>query len=159
MLRTNSAAGQLQALGEIVSVYLWAVSEWAPTRRVPSSSPPLPAGTGAATTIIRLGSYSGFTCVLPMDRDYLAYLAWLALWPSWCYIGGPPACLTRRAQKPSRCHTDRLPGLRLSACLMTHQQPLPGLVCSAGPLAQSSPKHRHSPTEVPVNLSLEGLST
>ena len=28
-----------------------------------------------------------------MDRDYLACLAWLALWPSWCDTGGPPSLL------------------------------------------------------------------
>ena len=30
---------------------------------------------------------------------------------------------------------------------MAHPTPLPGLLCSAGPLAQSSPKHRHSLTQ------------
>ena len=28
-----------------------------------------------------------------MDRDYLACLAWLALWPSWCDTGGQPSLL------------------------------------------------------------------
>ena len=31
--------------------------------------------------------------------------------------------------------------------LDAHQKPLPGLVCSDAPLAQSSPKHRHPPTQ------------
>ena len=43
-------------------------------------------GTGAATTISSFRNYSDFTGSQPMDRDYLACLAWLAraLWP-----GGP----------------------------------------------------------------------
>ena len=40
-----------------------------------------------------------------------------------------------------------LPGPLLSAGLMSYQTPLPGLVCPAAPLVQSSPKHRHSPTQ------------
>ena len=57
------------------------------------------------------------------------------------------ACFARRARGPSRCHSDRLPGLRFSAGLMAYQTPLPGLVCSTAPLAESSPKHRHSSTQ------------
>ena len=59
-----------------------------------------------------------------MGRD----LAWLALWPSWCDAES----------------------LRLSAGLISHRTPLPGSgrgairLDSAGPLAQSSPKQRHS---------------
>ena len=34
-----------------------------------------------ATTIIRLGSSPGLTCVLPTDRDYLDCQAWLAPLP------------------------------------------------------------------------------
>ena len=52
-------------------------------------------GTGAASTIPTLRSYSDFTCVQPMDCDYRACLAWLALWPSWCDTGGPPSCFVR----------------------------------------------------------------
>ena len=80
------------------------VSECAPTRRLPSTSPSLPGWpveggekrTGAATTIVGLGGYSGFTCVMQMERDFLAFkiLVWLALWPSWCYTGGPSRCQT-----------------------------------------------------------------
>ena len=40
-----------------------------------------------------------------------------------------------------------LPGPLLIAGLMSYQTPLPGLVCPAAPLVQSSPKHRHSPTQ------------
>ena len=39
-------------------------------------------GTGAATTIPSLRSYSDCTCGQPMGRDDLACLAWLALGPS-----------------------------------------------------------------------------
>ena len=39
-------------------------------------------GTGAATTITSYLSYLGFTCAVLMNHDYLACLAWLALWPS-----------------------------------------------------------------------------
>ena len=54
--------------------------------------------------------------------------------------------------------TDRLPGQRLSAVLMAHQTPLPGLVCSAAPLAQSSPELTFTVIHS-LNLSLTGLST
>ena len=68
-------------------------------------------------------------------------LARCALLPSWCDTGGPVedhlACVAQRARRPSRCHTDRLPGLLLSAGLMAHQIPLPGLVCPSAQLAQS----------------------
>ena len=43
-----------------------------------------PAGRGGAekktTTISSFRSYSEFTCAQPMDPDYLACFAWLALW-------------------------------------------------------------------------------
>ena len=58
-------------------------------------------GTGAATTIPSLRSYSDFTCAQAMDRDYLACLAWLA-WPSWCDTGGPPSPASSRAQPVPR---------------------------------------------------------
>ena len=56
-------------------------------------------------------------------------------------LEGRLACFARRGRVPSRCHADRILSLRLSAGLMAHQTPLPGLVSSAAPLALSSPKH------------------
>ena len=81
-----------------------------------------------------------------MDSDYMACLAWqplLALLPSWCNTGGLPSLLraaSSRAQQIPREQTTWY-----SAGLMAHQTPLP--LCSAGPLAQSLPEHRHSPTQ------------
>ena len=71
----------------------------------------------------------------------------LTTWPA--SLAGPAgetlegrlACFARRGRVPSRCHADRILSLRLSAGLMAHQTPLPGLVSSAAPLALSSPKH------------------
>ena len=89
-----------------MSVYPYVVPQCALTQRFPSTSPSLAAwpaeggerGTGAGTTITRLGSYSGFRCTLQMERDFLDCLAWLAglalwrrVWPSWCDTGGPPS--------------------------------------------------------------------
>ena len=101
-------------------------------------------GTGTATTIPRLESYSDFTCVQPMDRDYLTCLAWLTLWPSWCNNGVQHSLLPPATPPP--VPADRIPGLRLSAGLMAHQT-LTGLNCSAARLAQSSPKHTLLPTQ------------
>ena len=70
-------------------------------------------------------------------------------WPSGqagATLEGRLACFAQRTRGPSRCLDNRLPGLLLSACLMSLQTPLPGLACSAAPLAQSSPKHTHSTT-------------
>ena len=86
-----------------VRVYTSPASDCAPSPRLPSTLPSLAGwpveirerGTGVATTIIRFGSYLGFTCILPMDRDYLAYLTWLAHWSHWCYTQGPPTSLHR----------------------------------------------------------------
>ena len=58
-----------------------------------------------------------------------------------------PACFARRARGPSRFHADRQPDLLLSSGLMALRTSQPGLVCSAAPLAQSSPKHTHSPIQ------------
>ena len=70
-----------------------------------------------------------------------------ALWPIWCYTGGPPSLLrpaTSRAQPVPRGQTTLCTAL---SGLDGPSDTLPGLVCSAAPsLAQSSPKHRHSPT-------------
>ena len=98
-------------------------------QQLPSASPSLvgwPAEDGerktaAASTVICLGSFSGFTCVLPMDSHYLACpdLAWLALWPSWCYTRGPPSLL---CQANSRAQ--QVPGrLGEQAGLTDHQTP------------------------------------
>ena len=51
----------------------------------------------------------------------------------------------RAGQRSTAC--SRLDGLLLAAGLMALQKTLPGLVCSAAPLAQSSPKHTHLPTQ------------
>ena len=42
------------------------------------------SGTGSASTIHRFKNYLDFTGSQPMDRDFLACLSWLALWPRWC---------------------------------------------------------------------------
>ena len=146
----------------LARVCLYMISECAPIRRVRSTSPSLACwpgsagerGTGTATMIPRLGSHSDFTCVQPMDRDYLTCLAWLTLWSSWCNNGAPPNLLPPATPRAQPVPADRLPGLRLSAGLMAHQT-LPGLNCSAAPLRSHHPStHFH-----PLNLSLTGLST
>ena len=74
-------------------------------------------GTEAATRIPSHRSYSGFKCILQMDRDYLD-----------CLAGGQPSliCLASSRAQPG---------------WTANQTPLPGLVCSATPLAQSLIKH------------------
>ena len=103
-------------------VCIQVVSECAPTRGAASTSPSLAGwlvedgerGTGAATAIICLGRDSDPTCALPTDRDFLACLARLALWPSWSDTGGPPSSLRQassRARPEPRGQTKWPPAL------------------------------------------------
>ena len=95
------SARLLQAIWWCVRVYLHVtvVSECALTWWLPTSSdwPQSQArctaeggegGTGPAQTITSLGSYSGFTCFLLMDSDYLTCLA-MQSWHGW--PSGPAA--------------------------------------------------------------------
>ena len=119
-------------------------------------------GTGAATTIPSLDSYSNrdFTCDQPMDRDYLACLAWLALralaqqlryWSA-AWLASPG-----EHEGPVDAARTDYPSLR------AHPTPLPGLVCSAGPQAQAQslpiiPKNtssRTSPAQSFTHRSLD----
>ena len=86
-----------------------------------------------------------------------ASLGWLTV-PAGATLEGHLACFIRRlfscpnSPNQGRCHADRLAGPLFSAGFTAHQTPvtpLPGkgLVCSASPLAQSSPKHTYSPTQ------------
>ena len=85
------------------------------------------------------------------------YFCALPGWPAGATLEGSPAYVARRARGRSRCHAERLPGLLLSEGLMANKTPLPGLVCSAAPLAQS----RSSPnTDIhPLHVSFTGLPT
>ena len=104
-------------------------------------------GTRAATTIPSFRSYSGSQTSQVLSRwtetTWLASLGWPS-GPAGATLEGSLACFARRAWGPSRCHADRLSRLLLSSGLMALQTSQPGLVWSAAPLAQSSPKHTHS---------------
>ena len=91
----------------LACVCMYLVSECAPTRRVPSTSPSL-AGwpvkgrerdAGAATKITCLGSYSGPQASLVFCR--WAVTSWPASlgWPSWCNPGGQPSLLRRASSR------------------------------------------------------------
>ena len=54
-------------------------------------------------------------------------------------LEGRLACFARRARGPSRCHADRLSGLRISVGLIASQTPLPGCVFSRGRCTASAP--------------------
>ena len=129
---------------------------------VPSTSSSLAAveggdskrGAGAATSIICLGRYSGFTYIQPMDRDYLVCLALLILRPSWCDTRGPlrlPSSPGPSLRHPAISRAQPVPrGKTWSAALSGLDGPPDTttiLVCPAGPPAQSSPKHSHSLTQ------------
>ena len=135
---------------------LYVVSKCAPTRYVPSTSlslagwragvrgkevlellPQSPALEATQTSQV----LSGWT-----ETTWPASLGWPS-GPAGATLEGRLACFARRARGPSRCHADRLPGLRLSAGLMAHPTPIPGLLCPAAPLAQSALKYTHSPPQ------------
>ena len=94
-----------------------------------------------------------------MDRDYLACLAWLGLWPS-CGDTGGPRSLLRPASSRAR------PVPHAQSAWSTALSGLDGpsdstarlslVVCPAAPLAQSSLKHIHSPTQSFTHWSLDG---
>ena len=67
-----------------------------------------------------------------------------ALRPSWCGTGGPPGLRRPASSKAQPVPCGQTAWSKALSGL--DGPPLPGLVCSAAPLAQSSPKHRHSPT-------------
>ena len=112
-------------------------------------------GTGAATTIPSFRSYSDFTGSHPTDRDYLACLGWLALWPSWLDTGGQPSSLrpvSSWAQPVPRGQTiwsTALSGLDGPSDMTTR---LSLFGCTAGTVVTQS-THSH-----PLNVSLTGLS-
>ena len=68
-------------------------------------------------------SYSGFTCVLPMHHDYLASIAWLVIWPSWCCKGLPPSLLhsaSSRAQQKHRAPNNNILSLQELLDIIRH---------------------------------------
>ena len=90
------------------------------------------------------------------DRDFLACLAWLALWllaQLLRHLRATELASPGELEGPAGgTRTDYLArgSERAKPCLVAHQTPLPVVLCSAQPLDQSSsPKHRHS-----VSLSL-----
>ena len=96
---------------------------------------------GAAASIRTAFRQASWLCGSAQEKHLL-----LLSGPAGATLEDHLACFALQARMPSRYHADRLPSLWLPAGLMAHQTPLPGLACSAAMPAQSSSKHRHSPS-------------
>ena len=110
----------------------------------------------------KLRSYSDLTCAQPIavwtGTTWPASLGWPS-GPASVTQEGSLACFFQQARGPRRCHTDRLPGLLLTACLMAHQTPLSGLVlfcCTASAVVAQAHTFTHS---IFTHCRVTGLST